>query len=193
MLAAPFVADPARDADRQAHLEIVVQLVRLAGEAMRNRARGDDVPVLSQDRDKVRMRVALMQKHRFAHACGNLQLARESGALHVARGEVAEVIEPAFADGDDFGRMGERFQFLSQLIRELSGVMGMYASGRKQFAQVLARQRGGFARAVSAGSGYDQLGDAGRGRAGHYSDAIAVITIVSEVDPDVDQGLCDGR
>ena len=39
VLAAPLIADPARDADARVRLQVVVQFVRMSGEAMRDRRR----------------------------------------------------------------------------------------------------------------------------------------------------------
>ena len=55
MLPAALIADPAGDADVEPELEIGVELVLLAGKAMRNRARR---AVPAQDFGEARMRVA---------------------------------------------------------------------------------------------------------------------------------------
>ena len=65
-------------------------------------AAGEARPILAQDRNEILVRVALMQEHRLAQLDGELQLLAKRCQLRLARREIAEVIEPAFADGDDF-------------------------------------------------------------------------------------------
>ena len=48
------------------------------------------------------MRFALVEEQRFAGVRRELQLAFERLALRRARRKVAEVVQPAFADRDDF-------------------------------------------------------------------------------------------
>src|SRR5215472_13761052 len=105
---AALVADPAGDADREAEREVGIELRLSAGEAVRD-AR---VPgaVLAQDRDEVRMGVALVQEHRLAEERGKLELAVKGLPLRLARGEIAKVIEAAFADCRYFGGARERFE-----------------------------------------------------------------------------------
>ncbi len=185
--AAPLVADPAGDADAEAHAEVVVQLVRLTREAMSDPACRQCARVLSQNRDKVFVRVALMQEHRLAHACRDLELPRKRVPLHVTWREVAEVIETAFAYGYDFRPMREPFELVHQLAGELRGMMRMNASGCVQDSGMRVCQRDGLSRAFRACTGNDHLRDScGRGT-GHYSVPVAVITIVGEVDSDIDQ------
>ena len=57
-------------------------------------------PVLAQDGDEILMRIALMQEHGLAGGGGDLELPAEGATLQVARGEVAEIVEPAFAHRD---------------------------------------------------------------------------------------------
>ncbi len=85
MSAAALIADPARYADVEPHVEVILQLVRLAGEAMGDGARSQRAFMLSQDGDKVFVRIALMQEHGLAQPGRDLELPRKRGALHVAR------------------------------------------------------------------------------------------------------------
>ena len=106
MRAAPLVADPAGDADREAHLaDSPSSSFAVPGEAMRDAAARQLPSMLAQDGDEILVRVALMQEHRLADPRGDLELTSERGALHVARREIAKVVEPAFAHRDDFGRL----------------------------------------------------------------------------------------
>ena len=65
MRTAALVADPAGDADRKPEAEVALEFRGIAGEAVRDAA--DQLPaVLAQDRDKVLVRIALVQEHRLA-------------------------------------------------------------------------------------------------------------------------------
>jgi hypothetical protein len=187
MVAATFVANPACDADGESHLQIVQQLVRLTGEAMGDRTGRECARMLSEDGDEIGVSVALMQENRLAHARGDLELTRERGALHVSRREIAKVVEPAFAHRDDLGAMGEPFELLSQILAELSRMVWMNPSGGVQPSWVRLGQCRSLARPVAACTSDDHLNDAGSGGPGHDGVPVAVITIVGEVDPDVDQ------
>ena len=85
MRAATLVADPAGDADREPEIEVGVQLLGVAGEAMRDAAplRG----VLAQDREEVLVRVALMQEHRLVERCVRARAGGETPPAAPPRGE----------------------------------------------------------------------------------------------------------
>ena len=190
--ASPLVVDPAGDADVESQLKTVLELVCLTREAVRDGACRKRVRVFSQNRDEVCMRIALMQEDRLAHSRGDLQLSRERSSLHVARRKIAKVIEAAFSDGDDFGRVRERFQRFTRLTCELDGVMWMNARGCEQSLRMPVHQCRSFAGAFDAGARDDHLDDAGRRGTGHDGVPVAVITIVGEVDSDVDQHVRSG-
>jgi hypothetical protein len=63
----------------------------------------------------------------------------------------------------------------------------MHASGGKQAARMLAGEGRGLARPLTACARDDHLDDADGRRAGQDGVPVAVITVVGEVDPDVDQ------
>ena len=106
MCAAALVAYPAGDADRESELQVRMQLLGRPGEAVCNAAPG--AGVLAQYREKVLVCIALVQKDWLAEALRELELPVERLLLHRARGEVAEIVESAFSDGDDLGVAGER-------------------------------------------------------------------------------------
>ncbi len=94
--AAALVADPAGDADMEAEVEIGVQLVLLAGEAMRHRLAH---AMVAQDLGKARMRVARVQEEGLAQLQAELELRDEPFLLVGMRRVVAVEVEAAFADG----------------------------------------------------------------------------------------------
>jgi len=75
----------------------VVELCFVAGEAMSDAAR-ELGPVLAQDSHECRVRVALMQENGLAAADRELELAAEHALLVGMRGEVAKIVQAAFAD-----------------------------------------------------------------------------------------------
>src|SRR6185312_16766609 len=139
MRAAALIADPARDADREAEPQIFFELRARAGEAVRD-ASHERAPMLAHYRGEIRMRIALMQEYRLADPGGELQLAREGAALDIARAEVAVVIEPALAHCYDERMRGEPLELCGELIVELGGVMRVNACGRKQACRMSLRQ-----------------------------------------------------
>jgi hypothetical protein len=159
---------------------------------MRDGAGSKRARVLSQNGDEVIMRIALMQKDRLADARGDLELSRERGSLHVAGRKIPKVIEPAFSNRNDFGLAGETFELVRDFVRQLGGVVWVDARGCEQPAWMLVSQRYGSSGAFGAGTRDDHLHHARRGRTGHYRLAIAVITVVREVDSDVDQYVRSG-
>src|SRR5881296_1844829 len=98
MLAAPLVADPARDADVEPELDVRAQLILLAGETMGGRVLHS---MMAQDLRKARMRIARVQEERSAELEAELELGDEPLLLVGMRRVVAVEIEPALADGDD--------------------------------------------------------------------------------------------
>ncbi len=70
------------------------------GEAMQHRARRG-ARVGAQHREEVGVRVALVQEERLVQPRGEAELELERPALVGGRREIPEVVEPAFARGDD--------------------------------------------------------------------------------------------
>src|SRR5688500_6059329 len=97
MQAAALVADPAGDADVEPEPQVIIELCVVAREAMRDTAR-EPRPVLAQDSHERRVRVALMQENGLAAIDCELELAAENALLVGMRGEVAEIVQAAFAD-----------------------------------------------------------------------------------------------
>jgi len=154
------------------------------GEAMRHAIR--DL-VFAQDGEKVIVRVALMQEHRFADARRDLQLLRKRSPLQVARREIPKVVEAAFAHRDDAGLARQGLHHHERLWRQVGGMMGMHTRGGEQHARLRGRERDCLAGTVFARSSDDHLRDAGRGRVLQHRRAIGIEAVMGEVDADVDQ------
>ena len=132
----------------------MVQLVRVVGEAMHDR-RTDPATDVVHAGEKIRVRIALVQEQRLAAFDRELQLALEREQLRIARREVAVIVEPGFADRDDFG-FGVIFAQQCFCIGvEVAGVMRMHAGGCVQQTGVRRRQRMCVARSLRAGAGHD--------------------------------------
>jgi len=183
--AAALIGDPAGDTDREAELQVALQLLLRAGEAVR-----DAVPVgrvLAQYGDEIIVRVALVQEHRLADLRGELELAVKRLLLRGARREVAEIVEPALADRDHFGNPCELRERLETRGIELGGVVRVNSGGGEESPGMLAceRQRAHAARERRAGDHH--LHDAGRVGACDRGITIVIVAVVCEVDADVDQ------
>ena len=147
MPAAALVADPAGDADIEAQVEVRVQLIFAAGEAMRDR--GLDF-VRFQNLRKARVRIARMQEERFAELEAELEL-RDAALLLVWMGRVVAVeVEPALADRHHARVLGKLAQGRDGFRVAIARVMRVHA---RRAAQIEARrefERIGFAK-CSAG------------------------------------------
>jgi hypothetical protein len=144
--------------------------------------------VLSKDRHKVLMSVALMEKDRLANARSQLQLAVKGVPLRCRRREIPEVVQAAFSNGNHFRPAGQRFQLGEQLRREVCSVMGMQPGGCKEPRRIFLRQLDRAACAWAARSRDDHLNHAGRSCALQNLTAIGVVAVVREVYADVDKG-----
>src|SRR5579875_1429665 len=148
---------------------------------------GKAAAMLAHDGEEVVVRVALMQEHGLAHARSDRELASEGPALHVARGEVAVIVEPALTDRHEGGMRCEPFQLNGELVRQFRGMVRMDARGREQPARVRFGQLERAVRALAARAGHDHLYDAGGARAGDDLRPVAIEAVVREIDADVDE------
>jgi len=183
--ATALVADPAGDADRQAELQIALQFLCRAGEAVRYAApaRG----VLAQYGDEIIVSVALVQEHGLAELRSQFELAVERLLLRGAGREVAEIIEPALSDRDHLGKpreLGERGETRGI---ELGGVVRVNSGGGEQSPGMLACECHCSHAARQRGTGDHHLEDAGSVRPRHDRIAVAIVAVVREVDADIDQ------
>ncbi len=83
--------------------------------------------------------------------------------------------------------MREPFDLVRQLVGQFGSVMRVNTGCRVKRSRMRVRKRDRLSGAFRAGSGNDHLRDACGGGAGHYSVPVAVITIVREIDPDIDE------
>src|SRR4051812_4737196 len=152
MQTAPFIADPARDADIEAEIEIGARFLDACSETMRHAGK---IPELSQHRQKVFMCVALMQEHGLAQFACKFELRPECSQLRIAWRIVAEIIEAAFTDGDDSRRLRERCEFLQLRLSQFARMMRMNTSGATQDCGIRLRQFDGLSRACDGTAGDD--------------------------------------
>jgi hypothetical protein len=92
--------------------------------------------MLAQDGEEIVVSVALVQEHRFARRGRELELPRERAALQIARREITEIVEPAFAHGDDVWVARERLQCRQGFGGQVRRVMRMHAGGGEQHARM---------------------------------------------------------
>jgi len=185
--AAALVADPTGDTDREPKPEIGGKLFGWPREAMCDAPPGRGV--LAQDGDEIRMRVALVEENRFAELACELELAVEGGLLRSARRVIPEVIESALADRHDLRLLSERAQFGRALGGEFARVVRVDAGRREEPAAVLARQTDRALRRGKRRARDDHLRDARDAGAFDHRLAIGIVTVVREIDADVDE-LC---
>jgi hypothetical protein len=140
-----------------------------------------------QDRREVLVRVALVQEHRLAELAREGELRGEGLALHVRGREVPVVVEAALAHRDHLGRTGELPKLGERLAPELTGVVRMHAGGREQAPRMGTCECNGAARARECRARHDELDDAGRRGTREYGVPIGVVTVVREIDADVDE------
>lgn len=113
MRAASFIANPTGDADEELQFEVALKLARGPGEAMRDGA-AKPRTMLTQNRDEIRVRIALMQEHGLAAGRGNFELAVEGLALRLRSGEIAIVVKAALTDRDELRRTRKLAKFRSK-------------------------------------------------------------------------------
>src|SRR5262245_55314042 len=117
---------------------------------------------------EVAVSIALMQEDRLSDTRGDPQLLGECRALHISWREIAEVVEPAFADGHGLRPACELFKLAKQGWRQLGGVMRMHAGSREQSPLVLQREPRGLVRTQTTGAGHHHLRHTCSGRSGHH-------------------------
>ena len=185
--AAPLVADPPGDADRQIQFQAGCELLARAGKAMGDPAH-ERRAVLFQNSYKIRVCIALVQKNRLTDARSELQLAMKRLLLHSARRKVAKVIESTLADRDHLHERCKLAQLRQQLLSELFGVVRMYARGREEPPGMGTGHFDSLAGARTARASDDHLHYASGHRARNDRLTIGIEAVVSEIDTDIYQG-----
>lgn len=129
--AAALVADPSRDADVPATVEVREELGSLPREAVHDCSL--DLPLEPlQDRNEVLVGAALVKEHGLLEVGRNLELALEGRSLSWARGEVPEVVEPRLPDRDHVFVLQELAEEGVAGVVEFAGVVRVDASRREQ-------------------------------------------------------------
>ena len=106
-------------------------------------AADEPLPQGSKQCDELVVRVALVQEHRLAYVCGQLELRRKGLPLRGTRRIVAKKVEPAFADGDECRVAEQRAQRGRRVLVEFGCVMGVDAGRCEQRSRSrLAERRG---------------------------------------------------
>ena len=136
---------------------------------------------------EVLVRIALMQEYRFADGHRHFQLRDEGGSLRGGGREIAEIIEAAFADGDDHGLVQQFEQRVAQPGIETAGVMGMHARGAPERAGMGVGQRRRRARAGHVGPGHHLTRHAGGDGTRHDRRPIRGETHMGQIGSDIDQ------
>ena len=133
------------------------------------------------------MCVALMQEHGLAQLNRKVELAPEGYELRRTRRQIAKIVQSALADCHDFRRCRECCELLQRRLVELGCVMRMDAGRATKALRIASDQleRGPRARQRAAGDHHARHADV-RCALNHLS-AIAVETVVGEIDADVDE------
>ena len=139
------------------------------------------------DTREVTMCVALMQENWLSQFDSELQLPLERGPLIWLRREIAEVIEPAFADSQNV-RVGCKCSELRHGMRiEIGGMVRMNSRGGPEHGRSYGNQFQCRACARNGASRNQHARDTGP--TGSFDDIVAVVieAVVAEIDADVDQ------
>jgi len=183
--ATALIADPAGDADREPQLQVVVQLLRVAREAMCDPSR-DACAVVAQDRQESVMRIALVQEHGPSELRGQFELTAEHALLIGVRREIPEEVEAALAGRADLLCPHQLAQGRDVRVVELACVVRVDAGGRTEPRRVASHEFDRSARALDRAAGDDHPAHAGiHGRLDHVV-AVLIEAVVSEVQSDVD-------
>ena len=158
----------------------------LAGKAMGDRARKFRKGRL-QNVDEVVVSVPLMQEDRQAGFLCDLKLAPERIKLCIAWGEISEIVEAAFTNGDDsvFRDQGanERIAF----IRVVGRVVRVHASSGKQHAVAGFCQGGRACITIVAAACDDNSGDTRIGCTLQHLVTIVIETVMRQVGANINQ------
>ena len=133
------------------------------------------------------MRVALVEEHGLAAACGELEMHAKGALLVGVWREVPEEVQAAFADRGYFRQLRKIGQRWSVGLVKLPSVMRMHPGGRTQKLRPGTHEIHGGARACECAAGDHGEADAGLPGSRHHTLTIAVEAVVREIEPDVRQ------
>jgi len=185
-LAPAFVADPAGYPDREPHAEAVLEFRSIAGEAMQHRARQHG-SVFAQHRQKIRMRLALVEEERHVVQGSESQLQFEGASLLRGRRIVPVVIQAALT-GSDRHRIRIELGESRTVGRVESGRMvWMHAGGRPKDSGPLGTQCDRAGTVGERAASDDHRDDAGGARPCDDLGPVPIIAVMGKVDADVDQ------
>ena len=133
------------------------------------------------------MRLSLMQEDRFAAIDREFKLSLKGLALGRTRGEVAEIVQATFADGDHFRRSMQLTENARRVGGKVRSQVRMHAGGGGEAVGPLLSEFQRFDAAVLGRTRNDHVGDADTDRIGDDLVAIPVEAVVGEITADVDQ------
>lgn len=143
--------------------------------------------MLGEHREKVRVRITLVQEQRAVMLRRERKLQRERAALVSRRRKIAIEIQTTFARRD--------YEWVRQQLgqaRDVRGmkercVMRMYACRCAQLPGPLPAHRQRTRAVVNRAAGHDHRRDASLASAPDHDLAIPIETVVREIGPDIDQ------
>jgi hypothetical protein len=187
MVAAPFVADPARNANVKVAVEVVLKLVAGASEAVNHRAWQAREPAV-QHFDEIRVRISLVKKYRQLIFGANFKLFLKCSNLNRLGREIPEEIQSAFATSHYFrllnkgpeSRFGAGFE-------QVRGVMRVNAGRATHGFRPLTDDFQGPHGAGQRCPGDDHSRDARGLSARDHGGTVVVEAVVPKVQADVDE------
>ena len=192
MSSASLIADPSGNPDRKTELEVGVELVGIPLKAV-GHAANQRLAVFPQNRQEIIVCITLVQEDRFPHSRGQLELAMKSLLLHRSRREVAKIVEPTFARRHDLGETRKLLELAHRFLRQLGRMVGMDAGRCVQLASPGLGKLYRLARAFEARPRNDHLDYSHFLGTSDHRVPVDVVTVVAEIDSDVDERERGGR
>ena len=186
MQPAPFVTDPARDADVEIEIKIGMEVIAVAGEAV-DHGRPEPVADGLQDLDEPAAGVALVHEDGEPDPGGDLELRLECPLLVGARREVPIEIETGLADRDHLLASRERLDRGRRPAVEGRRLVRVDAGRGAEPAGMAAGERRGRLAVRTVRAGHDDPVHAGTGRPIEDFVEIGREGLVAEIRADVDE------
>ena len=128
MGATPFIANPSGDADVKPQIHVGLEHFPVTRKTVSD-GTTYSADVGLQQGDEIVMGVSLVQKDRQPKLNGELELCRKGVSLVFMGREVAKIVEPTFADRDNFIQVQQRGEGAGCVARIMIGVMRMNTGG----------------------------------------------------------------